>query len=697
MGTGDKVKRIPAKNLTTDFSCLSQPLQAVNGVRASVKFHFDEYHTLIQGEIYENRSWFYTRSSLGNFSFPVFHAKKRATQVWIDLDEPNDYQEADYGSQADSECAVLSDDENNFVSFKSQEHLASSSAATSPSNNRNDRQVHYGVFSEMDDATTLEDEHDFDVKSDHSTEALETHPRGRRRSRISAGGGSASSSGIGARNGENGKKSRSVPTSPKRGRTSSIKSSTANLASSSSNVYLDSGAHSPLSPANSQMNLSRPSSPTYTSSGIASPTSDPASPRESYSMLSNSKHAMKASGDAVGWFPFLSTSPPLPSSAASTSSFAANTSTEPTALKRQVKRVLLQLTMTPVMSSVQDFEIVASISHGALNSPNELFLVKDKDLGQPRFMKIVPIIPLHDDDAPPIWEGCKESVAYSTTLTVPMPIHPFLVEQITSFQTDNKLYLMMEWLGGGELFSVLRRTRHGRFDEHEALFYTAQLVLGLEHMHSQKVIYRDLKPENLLLSAEGHLKITQRTPPEAHWNGGATKEFSIVTAHSMPEYLAPEILKGLPYTHKVDSWSVGAILYHMLVGQPPFQEANVQHLFAAICGEEVNYPNFLSADVTLLLKGLLHRDVKKRLSLKQVRQAEWFDGLDWARMLRREYSPPLKPFRRQDLNFAPAQPAINRRRTPQRGALNENNALPAAAPAPGPRRREEAQLNNEVI
>lgn len=384
---------------------------------------------------------------------------------------------------------------------------------------------------------------------------------------------------------------------------------------------------------------------------------------------------MKASSDAVGWFPFLSTSPPLPAVS------------EPVPIKRSIKRVLLQLTMLPVMSSVQDFEIVASISHGALNSPNELFLVKDKDLGQPRFMKIVPIITHREDDAPPIWEGSKESVAYSTTLTVPMPIHPFLVEQITSFQTDNKLYLMMEWLGGGELFSVLRRTRHGRFDEHEALFYTAQLVLGLDHMHSQKTIYRDLKPENLLLSAEGHLKLTQRTPPEAHWNGGA-RDFSIVTAHSMPEYLAPEILKGLPYTQKVDSWSVGAILYHMLVGQPPFQDPNVLHLFAAICSDEVLYPTFLSADVTTLLKGLLQRDVKKRFSLKQVRQCEWFEGLDWARMLRREYAPPLKPFRRQDLNFAPT-PHVNRRHTPQRGALHN-----AAAAAPAPAMRLDGPLHN---
>lgn len=657
-GTGEKVKRIPAKGLSTDLTCLSQPLQAANGARSAVKFHFDEYHTLIQGELYENRSWFYTRSSIGNFSFPVFLAKKRSTQVWVDLEETLDANEADYASQADSEGAILSDDES--------ARDPPLPGTLSPTTNR---QVHYSLFnrhyestsrgelSEDDIATTAapeDDPMDFDVKSDHSTEGLEVHPRGRKR--ILSGS-------------NNGPKSRSVPTSPKRGRAASVKSSASNLASSSSQVFPNTS--SPNSPPSAhhhhhhhhhhQIGLtsssSRPSSPPPPSSpGMASP-SDPASPRDSFL----SKQQMKASSDAVGWFPFLSTSPPL-----------AGPTEHSTSYKRTVRRVLLQLTLNPVMSSLQDFEILASISHGALNSPNELFLVKDKDLGLPRFMKIVSIITHRDDDAPPTWEGSKESVAYSTSLSVPMLVHPFLVEQTSSFQTDNKLYLMMEWLGGGELFSVLRRTRHGRFDEHEALFYTAQIVLALEHMHSHKMIYRDLKPENLLLSAEGHLKITQRTPPEPHWNGG-TRDFSIVTAHSMPEYLAPEILKGLPYTQKADSWSVGTILYHMLVGQPPFQDPNVQHLFASIIADDVNYPAFLSADVTNLLKGLLHRDIKKRFSLKQVKASEWFEGLDWNRMLRREYAPPLKPFRRQDLNFTPA-PA--RRRTPQRGAMHAANNAP---------------------
>jgi serine/threonine protein kinase len=665
--SGDKVKRIPAKSLSWDFLCLSQPPQSMEGARSSVKFHFDEYHTLIQAEIYENRSWFYNRSCLGKFTMPVFQAKQRSVQVWIDLEEPSDFNEADCSSQADSESAVLSDDEHsNFQMFAKHSAMHDHPLPASGHSQSNHRQVHYGLFEQHYDVIEREDlsddgEHgrpladddavDFDVKSDHSNSSTEIHPRGRSRIQSSS---------------SNPSKSRSVPTSPKRGRTSSVKSSSSTLASSSSHVYVHSGPHSPSS-SNSGIQsggqISRPSSPPYSPPNVGSPV-DSTSPREPY-LLGKRKSVDIKSSKEIGmdssWFNFLSTSPPSMNGSSDVVS-------APSAVvaRRTSKRVLLQLTMSPVTCSVQDFEILASISHGALNSPNELFLVKDKDSSQPWFMKIVSMISHRFDDAPPIWEGSKAAVAYSTTLGVPMPLHPFLVEQMTTFQTDNKLYLMMEWLGGGELFSVLRRTRHGRFDEHEALFYTAQLVLAMDHMHSYKMIYRDLKPENLLLSAEGHLKITQRTPPEHHWSG--PRDFSIVTGHSMPEYLAPEILKGLPYGTKADSWSVGTILYHMLVGQAPFHHPNVHNLFAAIISDDVSYPAFLSVDVVNLLKGLLHRDVKKRFSLKQVKTHEWFEGLDWNKMLRKEYAPPLKPFRRQDLNFGTTP---TRRRTPQRGQMQQ--------------------------
>lgn len=675
METGDKVKHIQGKNLSVDFLCLSQPPQSISGARSSVLFHFDEYHTLIQGEIYENRSWFYNRTCIGKFTLPLFQAKQSITQVWVDLEDHDEERTLDQSGGVDAdeevmsngEAFVMSDDELAGRDDAKQTGIASPSRTPGQAPPTRPR-VRYMMESNTEhnldmamyppaeeDVLPVEEEDMFESLSQASDD-----DRRRVRTRTANAG-----------------KPHSAPTSPKRQRASSIKSSS--TLGSSSNLYMASSSISPSSSTSCMTNaygtISRPSSPPYSPPSAASPL-DTTSPRvldnyygkrKSTDMKSSKEIAMESGA----WFGFLSTSPPgAPESPLQ----------QPPRPVKPKKRALITMLMHPVTCSIQDFEILGSISHGALNSPNQLFLVRDKDTDKPWLMKVVPTISHHDDGgsgAPVVWEGSKESVSYSTTLAYQMPPHPFLVDLLTTFQNDNKLYLIMEWFGGGELFSVLHRTRHGRFDEHEALFYTAQLVLGMEHIHQHKMIYRDLKPENLLLSPEGNLKITQRTPPETQWCG--SRHFSIVCGHSLPEYLAPEILKGLPYSEKADSWSIGTILYHMLVGVAPFHHPNVQHLFAAIISDDVQFPPFLSADVVSLLKGLLHRDVKKRLSLKHIKSHEWFGGLDWGKLLRKEYTPPLRPFRRQDVRAAPA-----RRRTPQALAAAPGPAQQAPQPVQAP-------------
>mgnify|MGYP001476231972 CR=1 FL=1 len=239
----------------------------------------------------------------------------------------------------------------------------------------------------------------------------------------------------------------------------------------------------------------------------------------------------------------------------------------------------------------------------------------------------------------------KHLVSYSVAPRWNFPSHPFLVDLFTSFQTDCKLYLLMEWVSGGtmhrsqflfyvvilksnlvlgELFFVLRRTKEGRFDEGIAKFYTAEVALGLEHLHQNKIVYRDLKPENILLDAEGHAKITQRTPPHSAWDSG-DRDVGTLSSGSLPEYLAPELLRGCTVTPKVcwlyniffhhlhllscitsqvDWWSLGTILYHMLVGQPPFVHHNVQLMYHRIMYGELELPDFLSDAAKDLLRNV---------------------------------------------------------------------------------------------
>ena len=647
------MKRIPQKYLVADYLCFSQPLQSSHGSRTA-DFCFDEYHTIIQCDIYENKSWFYNRSCIGRAVIPVFAAKKQVSQVWVELSSCID--EREDNSNTDSDVAILSDDEVG-PTFKF------SSPIVSPRKRHRDVQIsdednfslttHSSVKVRVEEPPIEHFQRKTNSNSLGETSKSGTLFRGDPNPIISDGELEEETRGRLKSKHEKEQKSRSAPTSPKRRRDAILIQSNSSISHRHKSMNQDlsiptssnplSLTHSPLSPAS----ISRPSSPINSPSSHGDPIlSSIGTGYHVHFDTYHSKHKsteIKLSGlqpdssHSPSWLSFLSSSSPTSNECISHKT------------NRTIKRALFQVTMNPVNCSVQDFEIVASISRGAFHSPNQLFLVKDKDSNNPLFMKIVPIVSNSDEELLYL-EGSKETVAYSTSLRWQLPPHPFIVDLHTTFQTDNKLYLLMEWLGGGELFWALRRTRQGRFEENEVLFYTAQIILALESVHHHKIIYRDLKPENLLLSADGNLKITVRTPPESWWEG-SRQNFTIITGHSLPEYLAPEILKGQPATIKADSWSVGTIMYHMLVGQPPFLHANIQSLISSIINEEVEYPDFLSANAVSLLKGLLNKDARKRFTLKTARHHEFFEGLDWHKMLRKEYLPPITPCRRQDLYF----------------------------------------------
>jgi len=220
--------------------------------------------------------------------------------------------------------------------------------------------------------------------------------------------------------------------------------------------------------------------------------------------------------------------------------------------------------------------------------------------------------------------------------------HPFLTRMYFAFQSEGKLYMVLNYLPGGELFYRLKR--EGRFSVERVRLYTAEIALGLGHLHSLDMIYRDLKPENILLDEVGHICLT---------DFGLSKE-SVSTPNAArtfcgtPEYLAPEILQGVGHGKGVDWWSLGTLIFEMLTGLPPFYSRNINHMYEKILKAELRCPSFLPADVKSLVEGLLIRDPVKRLGsgegdVKELEQHEFFKPLDPVKVYNKEYTPIYKP------------------------------------------------------
>jgi len=219
--------------------------------------------------------------------------------------------------------------------------------------------------------------------------------------------------------------------------------------------------------------------------------------------------------------------------------------------------------------------------------------------------------------------------------------HPFIVTLRFAFQTKRKLYFVLDYCPGGELFFHLGRS--SKFEEARARFYAAQIVLALEYLHTRGIVYRDLKPENVLLDAEGNVALT---------DFGLSKEgiSDNISAHSFcgtPEYLAPEILTRSGHGRAADWWSLGALLYEMLTGMPPFYSRNRDRLFEKILHMELRTPRDVSPQCVNILQGLLDRDPSRRLGSDgdgtAIRRHPFFAGIDWSALYNKQIPPPFKP------------------------------------------------------
>ncbi|CAN9277414.1 unnamed protein product [Alternaria alternata] len=218
--------------------------------------------------------------------------------------------------------------------------------------------------------------------------------------------------------------------------------------------------------------------------------------------------------------------------------------------------------------------------------------------------------------------------------------HPFLITLWGTFQDSKNLYMVMDFVEGGELFSLLRKSQ--RFPNPVAKFYAAEVTLALDYLHSHNIIYRDLKPENLLLDRHGHLKITDfgfaKEVPDITW-----------TLCGTPDYLAPEVVASKGYNKSVDWWSLGILIFEMLCGFTPFWDGgSPMKIYENILKSRVKYPPYIHPDAHDLLQKLITPDLTKRLGnlhggSKDVMNHPWFAEVTWDRLQKKDIDAPYVP------------------------------------------------------
>jgi tRNA A-37 threonylcarbamoyl transferase component Bud32 len=213
--------------------------------------------------------------------------------------------------------------------------------------------------------------------------------------------------------------------------------------------------------------------------------------------------------------------------------------------------------------------------------------------------------------------------------------HPFIVKLHYSFQTKDKLYMIMDYVNGGELFFHLKQDT--KFSESRVIFYAAEITSALIHLHSHGIIYRDLKPENILLDSTGHIVITDFGLSKEIYDGDTD------TFCGTPEYLSPEVLKGTGHSYPVDWWSLGTLIYEMLVGLPPFYSKSINIMYQRILESPLRFPVGMSVEAMDILDKLLEREPDQRLCGPSIRDHPFFSSIDWDLLEAKKIEPPWKP------------------------------------------------------
>ncbi|XP_061752387.1 serine/threonine-protein kinase N2-like isoform X2 [Nerophis ophidion] len=252
--------------------------------------------------------------------------------------------------------------------------------------------------------------------------------------------------------------------------------------------------------------------------------------------------------------------------------------------------------------------------------------------------------------------------------------HPFLVHLHACFQTSEHVCFVMDYLPGGDLMIHIHNQA---FSQEQTRFYSACVLLALDFLHGNRIIYRDLKLDNLLMDADGFVKMTDfGLCKEGMSHGDRTSTFC-----GTPEFLAPEVLTDEDYTRAVDWWGMGVLIYEMLVGESPFLGEDEEEVFDSIVNNDVHYPASLPPDAVAIMQKLLKKNPLKRLGAgerdaNELKGETFFQEVEWEALLAKKVKPPFLPSIKDsadvsnfDSDFTSLQPVLSP--PPRPGSLSD--------------------------
>ncbi|KAJ1960917.1 hypothetical protein IWQ62_004049 [Dispira parvispora] len=298
-----------------------------------------------------------------------------------------------------------------------------------------------------------------------------------------------------------------------------------------------------------------------------------------------------------------------------------------------------EVSSTTTTASLENFDLIKVIGRGCMG---KVFLARDKTT----------------DELVAIKSISKEKVLRQNEIghilgerdiltEIADSNHPYLMKLRYSFQNEGQLFLVLDYLPGGDIATQL--ARYFRFSEDRVRFYAAEIILGLEQLHNMGIIYRDLKPENMLLDRQGHLLLTdfglskKFTPTTDRKSRQRTKTFC-----GTAEYLAPEMLRGEAYDRGIDFWSLGTCMYEMVTGTTPFWAENHGSMYQRVLFDRLQFPGNTSPEFRSLVIGLLTKDPRRRLGngqngIAQLKTHPFFANISWEDFTQRKVPAPFVP------------------------------------------------------